>query len=186
MTDFHPRLHSRWGARLRWRSHLLRLSMLPACALLAAVLFLLPSGTGGLCAQGEARPVTADEVNAIAHRLYCPVCPNERLDSCQTVACGEWRAVIATQLGEGRNEGEIRAYFVDRYGERVLGTPEEPVLHALSVYVPFVLAGVALVLGVFTFTRWRRSSDEAPLPAAPAAPPDDDPYRSLLERDLRK
>jgi cytochrome c-type biogenesis protein CcmH len=184
-----------------------------ACAVLAVLAWALFAGvpglSGGLCGVGARpahaqlvptpggapQPVSADAVNAIAYRLYCPVCPNERLDSCQTQACAEWRAVIAQQLGEGRTEGEIRAYFVERYGERVLGTPEDPLLHAISVYVPFVLAGIALAAGVSTFLRWRaaaRANADAHRPDgdpyrsdADAYRPDGDPYRAQIERDLR-
>lgn len=173
-----------------------------ALALMTALFFAVPILQPGMCAQAEAastpvatpllRPVTMDEVNAIAYRLYCPVCPNERLDSCQTVACAEWRATIAQQLTEGRTEPEIRAYFVERYGERVLGTPESPTLYGLSVYVPVALAALLLAGGVFTFARWRRGKRAFPHPNPPPAGEranhsegTDDPYRAMLERDLR-
>lgn len=159
---------------------------------------------GGLCALGigllaasalaqdqpapqPTRVVTADMVNAIARGLYCPVCPNERLDTCQTEACFRWREDIRRQLEQGRTESEIVADFVRRYGERAVGTPLDPTLRAFSVLTPYVLALIALALGVYTFLRWR-----ARRPAVPAQPPpapisgDDDAYRRQLERDLRE
>jgi cytochrome c-type biogenesis protein CcmH len=134
--------------------------------------------------------VTADEVNMVSRRLYCPVCPNERLDACQTQACINWREDIRSQLEAGRSEDEIVADFVQRYGERAAGTPLDPTLRALSLYTPYVIAGIALVVGVVTFLRWRGQRSAAKMVADGATPlsniaPDDD-YRQLVERDLNE
>lgn len=132
--------------------------------------------------------VTADEVNAVAQRLYCPVCPNERLDACQTAACVSWREDIRRQLEAGQSEDQIVADFVRRYGERAAGTPLDPTLRALSIYTPYVFAVIVLVIGVITFLRWRghRSAPKLTTEGGIASPSDttDDPYRQLLEKDL--
>jgi cytochrome c-type biogenesis protein CcmH len=132
--------------------------------------------------------VTADEVNIVAQRLYCPVCPNERLDACQTAACASWRDDIRRQLEAGQTEDQIVADFVRRYGERAAGTPLDPTLRALSIYTPYIFAVIILVIGVVTFLRWRGHRSIAKLSteggvSAPSATPDD-AYRQLLERDL--
>ena len=67
--------------------------------------------------------VTDDQVNAIAKQLYCPVCENIPLDVCPTQACAEWRGLIRDMLSQGKSETEIKTYFVQQYGDRVLGTP---------------------------------------------------------------
>jgi len=46
-------------------------------------------------------PVTDNQVNAVAHELYCPVCENIPLDVCPTQACAQWRELIRQQLGQG-------------------------------------------------------------------------------------
>jgi cytochrome c-type biogenesis protein CcmH len=134
--------------------------------------------------------VTADEVNHIAQRLYCPVCPNERLDACQTSACASWREDIRRQLEAGQTEDEIVADFVRRYGERAAGTPLDPTLRAISIYTPYVLAGIALAIGVGTFLRWRGRRSVARMGAdgsvLPPSDTPDDAYRQLLEKDLRE
>ena len=61
-----------------------------------------------------------DEVNAIAKDLYCPVCENVPLDVCPTQACAQWRALIREKLIDGWSEQQIKQYFVDQYGDRVL------------------------------------------------------------------
>jgi cytochrome c-type biogenesis protein CcmH len=133
----------------------------------------------------ESTTVTLDEVNQIAKKLYCPVCPNETLDACQTQACVQWRAEIGDQLAQGQSEQEVIDSFVRRYGDRVLGTPQDPALRALSLVTPFVIAGLALVFGVFTFLRLRRRPN-VESGVIPDNPPENDDYRDLLERDLRE
>ncbi|MBN8640050.1 MAG: cytochrome c-type biogenesis protein CcmH, partial [Anaerolineae bacterium] len=136
--------------------------------------------------------ITADEVNNVAKQLYCPVCPNETLDVCQTQACAQWRDEIRTQLSEGQNAQQVIDSFARRYGERVLATPQDPTLRALSLYTPFLLAGIALVIGAIPFLRWTTRKPQ-PLRATPPLPSErgsggeveDDAYRSLIERDLR-
>src|SRR3989304_9188934 len=74
--------------------------------------------------DGQQRIPTDDEVNAVAKKLYCPVCPNTPLDVCETQACKDWRAQIKDQLSQGWTEQAVMEYFVKQYGERVLAGPE--------------------------------------------------------------
>ncbi len=67
--------------------------------------------------------VSDDEVNAIAKKLYCPVCENTPLDVCPTQACKDWRELIRQQLYEGQTEEQIIDYFVLRFGTQVLAQP---------------------------------------------------------------
>src|SRR3972149_5306520 len=71
----------------------------------------------------DVNPPTDDEVNAIASKLYCPVCESTPLDVCPTEACRDWRELIRTMLSEGKTEDEILQHFVDQYGDRVLAQP---------------------------------------------------------------
>jgi cytochrome c-type biogenesis protein CcmH len=127
----------------------------------AAVLLAL---AGGAAAQGPTP--SDDDVNAIAKGLYCPVCENVPLDVCPTQACAQWRETIRLKLSEGWSEQQIKDYFVEQYGARVLATPPARGLNWL-VYVlpPAAFLGGAILL--FRVLRsWRRAA-----PAAPAAPP---------------
>ena len=140
-------------------------------------------------AQDGGAAITDDQVNAIASRMFCPVCENEPLDVCMTAACARWREDIRGQLAAGRTEDQIIADFVARYGERASATPLDPTLRGLSVYVPWLIAGVVLLGGGWVFWRWRIA--RRPLPVVPPAgqPAVDDPdeaaYRATLERDLK-
>jgi cytochrome c-type biogenesis protein CcmH len=140
------------------------------------------------------RPVSDDEVNAIAKKLYCPVCESTPLDVCPTQACADWREVIRTKLGEGQTEEEIRDYFETQYGARALS---EPPRQGFTLAV-WILPIAAIVIGAFVFSRYlRRIRTEAGAPAGVDGPapvetpleegvmPRDD-YEARIERELRE
>lgn len=138
-------------------------------------------------AQDTPQPVTDDDVNAVAKQMYCPVCENIPLDVCPTAACDQWRTEIRTQLEAGQTPDEVIATFVSRYGDRVVGTPQDPLLRALSLLTPVLIAIVTLFVARRAVLRWRNSRTAAPaLATVPPAPGlTDDDYRARLERDLQ-
>ena len=148
--------------------------MMRARMLLAALLLALPA---------TAQPVSDDEVNAVATKLYCPVCENIPLDDCDTPACRLWRAEIRHQLNAGQAPQAIIDDFVTRFGERVVGTPTDPTRRALALFTPWALALAALLLAAGRIRRWRvRQASAALTLEATAADAD---YRARIEADLR-
>ncbi len=140
-----------------------------------------------------------DEVNAIARQLYCPVCENTPLDVCPTTACHQWRELIRQMLAEGKSEAEIKQYFVDYYGARVLSEPPRTGINWLVYIVP----PMAFLAGVYLLSRgfqiWKRVAKErvigADHPSSPVAKPEpakgadfaaDDEYVARLEEELKK
>lgn len=157
----------------------------------AAAFFLLALMVciGAVSAQPRTT-VTDDDVNAVAKELYCPVCENITLDTCGTAACADWRYEIRLQLEAGMSTEEIKTDFVRRFGERVVGTPYDPILRALSLVTPFAL----IVLGAYVFFRVTRTSQGQPavhrldrLSAdRPAEPRSVESLRAQIERDIEK
>ncbi len=141
---------------------------------------LLPLLTSPVTAQ----EVSDDEVNAVARKLYCPVCEYVPLDDCETPACRQWRAEIRFQLDVGNSPQAIIDDFVARYGQRVVGTPTDPTLRALALLTPWALALGALLLGAGRIRRWHRERT-APHPPAPASTLVGDDVRARIEADLR-
>ena len=138
-----------------------------------------------LSAQDNA-PVTADDVNAVARDMYCPVCENIPLDVCPTAACQQWREEIRAQLEAGQMPHQIKASFVARYGDRVVGTPEDPTLRALSLITPWLVGLIAVFSAAAIILRWRRNR-VVPATSTPIGTPGsmtDDDYRARLEQDL--
>ena len=128
--------------------------------------------------------VTADEVNAVAKKLYCPVCENIPLDNCGTAACADWRYEIQLQLEEGVTEQEIIDDFVRRFGDRVVGTPQDPLLRAISVAVPWLFTMIAGLVVIYLSIRLRQRQKEKPLIQDDMADNVADHYEQLLEQDL--
>jgi cytochrome c-type biogenesis protein CcmH len=169
-------------------SGLRRFSLVILLALLALVSLpsALPAAAQDTIPAGS---ISADEVNAVARQLYCPVCENIPLDVCGTAACAQWRDEIRIQLEEGRTPQQVIDDFVLRFGERVVGTPQDPLLRALSLVTPWLVAAVAVLVAVVLLSRWtkgRRPERVAAAPAGPQAPIPQDDYRARLETDLEK
>lgn len=96
--------------------------------------------------SGDNTLPTADQVNQIAKKLYCPVCPNTPLDVCETKACQDWRAQIKDQLAAGWSEDQIINYFVTQYGERVLAEPRRQGFSSLVWVLPVMAVIIGLVV----------------------------------------
>lgn len=133
-----------------------------------------------VAAQGEGP--TDDEVNAIARELYCPVCENVPLDVCPTQACEQWRATIREQLAQGWSEEQIKQYFVQQYGARVLATPPAQGLN----WLVYVLPPVAFLAGAWVLARALRSWRAAAAQPIEAHAPSEDPYIARVEEELRR
>lgn len=98
---------------------------------------------------------TDNDVNAVARKLYCPVCPNTPLDVCATKACQDWRAQIRDELAAGWSEQEILDYFVAQYGERVLAEPQRRGFTSLVWILPVIAAAAGLAGVVQVVRRWK-------------------------------
>lgn len=127
---------------------------------------------------------TDDEVNRIAKQMYCPVCESTPLDVCPTEACRQWRDLIRTMLAEGKSEAEIKQYFVEHYGARVLAEPPNRL-------VSYLVPGIAILLGALLLARgfqmWLKPSttETGPADAEREAQPVD-PYVARLEEEVKK
>ena len=157
-------------------------TLLPAILfVLALAALLVPSGR----ARAQKPTPSDDDVNRIAHQLYCPVCENTPLDVCPTEACRQWRDLIRQQLSQGWSEDRIKQYFVQQYGVRVLAEPPRSGLN----WLVYVLPPLIIVAGAFLLLRamrtWTRTTPPAAAPPGPPAAPGDD-YVARLEEELKR
>jgi len=128
---------------------------------------------------------TDDEVNRIAHQLYCPVCENTPLDVCPTEACRQWRDLIRQQLSQGWTENQIKQYFIAQYGARVVGEPPRIGLN----WLVYILPPVIILAGTFLLFRalraWTKSSKASAASRSGIEAPRDE-YVARLEEELKK
>lgn len=149
--------------------------------LLAAVLVFLLAPSGAYAGIAPGANLDEQTIN-VAKGLYCPVCPGVPLDVCDTQACEQWRALIKQRLGEGQSAAQIEAYFVEQYGERVLGAPRAQGLNLLIYVLPaFAVSAGAAALYLFARQRMGLVTATTAEDAATA-----DPYRSRIERELQE
>ena len=153
-------------------------------AILLGLAFAVLAAGQGLARENGQAGITDDQVNAVAKQLYCPVCENIPLDVCGTQACAQWRELIREKLGQGWSEAQIKQYFVDQYGDRVLATPPAHGLNWLVYLVP----PVAIVAGFYILYRalkaWKQPPPQASAEASDPAQPDE--YILRLEEELKK
>ena len=132
---------------------------------LLALGFALTTAVGAEAQEGGEFP-TDDDVNQVAKKLYCPVCPNTPLDVCETKACQDWRAQIRDELAAGWSEEKILDYFVAQYGERVLAEPQRRGFTSLVWILPVIAAALGLAGVAGVVRRWRSfRSGAGPSPA---------------------
>jgi cytochrome c-type biogenesis protein CcmH len=121
----------------------------------------------GAAAAQQARPLAEDpvleaRVLAIASDLRCLVCQNETIAASHADLAQDLRAQIRAQLRAGKDEAEIKAYMVQRYGDFVLYNPPVKPTTYLLWGGPFVLLAAMLAL-LWRLLKRRRAEAEAPL-----------------------
>ncbi len=131
------------------------------------------------------RQVTSDDVNRIARQMYCPVCENEPLDACRTAACQQWRAQIAQMLSDGQTEEQIKQYFVDRYGLRVLAQPPAEGNSLLLWVLPIVGLIAGAIYVTVLMRRMRARGAAAASASVTPVKTSGDAYVDRVEQDLK-
>ena len=149
--------------------------------------------------QAQGGPTGAEldrQVREVTSRLNCPLCQGQTLNECPLQICDEMRELIRQKLQAGESDDQIIAYFVQRFGDRVLNEPPRSGFALLGWVMPVLglLLGIALVtLALRAMTR--RTPRPAPVaatpngaagsrPPAPAGLPQE--YVDRLERELKQ
>ena len=130
---------------------MIRRSLLSAAAV--AVVLGLASGARAQEAPRTAAQEAADaeleaRTTAVASTLRCPVCQGESIQDSPADLAQDMRALVREQLRAGKTPEEVKAYFVERYGEWILLEPKMTGLNILLYVFPvaLVLAGLALIV----------------------------------------
>ena len=131
-------------------------------------LMLVVALLAGLTGIAFAQTPTPNQINAIAKDLWCPLCNGVRLDNCELQACIQMKEVIAQKLMAGESKEQIRAYFVQQYGDVVLGAPAGGGFNTLVWVLPVLVAIVAVGWLVFALRSWTRKPK--PVPAVVSDP----------------
>src|SRR5262249_10423009 len=151
--------------------------LLGALIVLMAVL----TATGVAHGQPPAKPTAASEAQVydVASELRCVVCQNLSVADSPSEMATQMRAIVRERLAAGESPAQVRAYFVERYGDWILLAPPRRGFTLLVWVVPYVVALLGVILVAVLVTRWTRRR-----PAA--APPVDAAMRERIRRELEQ
>ena len=166
-----------WHGTPRAVTHVTTFRRLAAATLVSAVAALALLA----CTTVSPLPEAEQRAQAVEKSLICPICPGETIDRSQVQLAKDMQAIVRVQIDEGRSDAEIRQFFVDRYGERVLASPPREGFHWLVWVAPPV--GIALgLLALFWVTQAMGRQPPEQQPAA--AEGDLEPYLRQVDREL--
>lgn len=151
------------------RSFVIALRVLPA--LLLALGTAARPGDGWAQAPGPAADSALEAATReVASQIRCVQCQGVSIEDSPTDLAKEMKQIIRDQLAAGRSPEEVKAYFVERYGEWILLNPPAKGLNLVVYVLPILgLLGGAVVVGVL-IRRWTRPVGDVGAPDAGAGP----------------
>ncbi|MGD9979851.1 MAG: cytochrome c-type biogenesis protein CcmH [Hyphomonadaceae bacterium] len=96
-----------------------------------------------------ADPAQEARAQSLEREIRCVQCENEPIAQSTADIAGDMRALVRERIAAGDSDGEIRAFFRQRYGDFVLFRPPLDTRTWALWAAPFLLigAGLATVIG---------------------------------------
>ena len=120
----------------------------------------------------------------IEDEVMCPIC-GTLLQLAESPQAQRQRVFVDRLVAEGRSKDEVKDALVAEYGQEVLALPDDSGFDLSAYLVPaigFLVAALALAIGV---GRWRRAGGPPDSGSPPAAPPQGEDAERL-EADLAR
>jgi cytochrome c-type biogenesis protein CcmH len=99
------------------------------------------------------------QTRELSSQLRCVVCQGVSLQDSPSQLAQEMRAIVREKLEEGMTPAEVRAYFVERYGEWVLLEPDPRGFNLLVYVLPVVLLFGGAGFVFMTARSWTRTPE---------------------------
>ncbi len=150
-----------------------------SAAVLGGLLLALAVAAG--CAADD-RPIV-ERANGLEKQIICPVCPGETIAQSQVQIAKDMRRLVREKLEAGESDKQIRDFFVDRYGDRILASPPTRGF-ALAVWVvppALMLVGAG---GLGLVLREMRRRRAAAVDGADTADAELAPYLDAVDEEL--
>ncbi len=125
--------------------------------LLMLALFLGAVATANVNIYPFSDLVSEKRFNSLITDLRCPKCQNQNLADSDAPLAKDLKDRVYSMINDGRSDGEILTFMVDRYGDFVLYTPP---IKPLTWFLWFGPAAVLILVLVITFTRRRKTAVE--------------------------
>ena len=99
----------------------------------------------------------AARAERLTHELACPVCEGQSVADSNAPESREIRADIPRRIAAGQSDADIRAFYVSRYGARILLSPANGGLGLVAWMVPVSALLLGLVALAVALRRWSRT-----------------------------
>ena len=126
-----------------------------------------------------------DEAREISYLLMCPVCQGQSVAESNSELAKDMRSIIRAKLEAGESKEQIINYFVNRYGESILGYPPVKGVNLLLWILP-ALAVVLGGIGVGLFLHRSKATTEQEINIEKLQDTKEDKeYLKMVDRDLK-
>lgn len=150
------------------------------------IVMLLLAAAAAACTGASTEEDLERRAQRLDRTLICPLCPSETIDQSQVLLAAQMRVTVRELLAEGRSEDEIRQYFVDRYGERVLASPPREGFNLIAWAIPPVIVLVSALVLALVVREMLSRDRKARAERAKQVDPREDAlryYLSLMDRE---
>jgi len=154
-------------------------------ALLAVVgLFLIIFVSAIGCIREE--DITLEQrSHQLAAQLMCPVCDGQTIDGSNAQIAQDMRLKVRELLDEGKTNGEVKDYFVLRYGEEILAAPDGSGFNLLAWVVPVFIVFGGIGIALLAIKNMRKAGLQAQSSPTPAQRNGDlSHFLAQVDRDL--
>ncbi len=119
------------------------------------LMFLLVAATAA-CIREE--DITIEQrLYQLSGQLLCPVCSGQTIDGSNAQIAQDMRAKVRDLLDSGNTNAEIKEYFVARYGQEILASPEGGGFNLIAWIVPVFIAFGGIGIALLTIRNLKRS-----------------------------
>ena len=115
------------------------------CVISIAIISLVISG----CFSKVEVPEHDRRIQELNKVLMCPVCPGESLDQSQNELASQMREIVKEKIDDGWTDEQIKDYFVERYGPRVVMHPPFGGFTITAWIIPPII--LVCAFGIFVF-----------------------------------
>lgn len=175
------------GSKLPFRSLIAWLAIIAAGSTIL-LWFMFGPGRPSAAPAGNVSNLSLDQrMIRIADQLQCPICEGQSVAFSGSQLAAEMRRTIEEKLAAGENEEQIIAYFVDRYGVKILREPPRQGLLTwlwVTPIVGFTLALLGLVWKLRQMSSSRRESRVAATVHNNVSSEEEDPVLDPALQDL--
>jgi cytochrome c-type biogenesis protein CcmH len=126
-----------------------------------------------------------DEAREISYLLMCPVCQGQSVAESNSELAKDMRSIIRQKLEAGESKEEIINYFVNRYGDSILGYPPVKGVNLLLWILPALavfFGGIGI--GLFLYRSKATTGEEVSIEKVQNTKEDNE-YLKMVDRDLK-